>query len=394
MYAHHKKRLTGFFSIGHIHWCALLWVSLFMVACESKPDKAAEAKEAGTVLQDSAITSCSSGMPERFAGTPASELSIVAGENSTEGMMLIPGGTFMMGADNEQARPDEYPKHRVTVDGFWMDATEVTNAQFREFVEATGYVTTAERKPDWEELKKQLPPGTPRPPEELLVASSLVFTAPAYQVQLNNVAQWWSWVQGADWRHPEGPGSSIEGKDEYPVVHVSWDDAMAYAKWAGKRLPTEAEWEWAARGGLEEKTYPWGDEHVDAGKPKANSWQGRFPDKNTLKDQYYDAAPVKSFPANGYGLYDMAGNVWEWCSDWYRHDYYKTVSRKEGVKNPQGPDSSFDPDEPLVPKRVQRGGSFLCHDSYCSSYRVSARMKSSQDTGLSHAGFRCVKDKE
>lgn len=394
MHPSHKIYSTNFLSAGRIYWLCLLLGSLFMVSCEQKTDKKTVEAVADVGLKDSSISSCSSSLPKRFAGTSPTQDSVIAGKDNTEGMVLIPGGTFLMGADNEQARPDEYPKHKVSVDGFWMDATEVTNAQFRAFVEATGYVTTAERKPDWEELKKQLPPGTPRPPEELLVASSLVFTAPAYPVRLNNVGQWWSWVQGANWRQPEGPGSSVVGKEDYPVVHVSWDDAVAYAKWAGKRLPTEAEWEWAARGGLEEKTYPWGDEHVEAGKPKANAWQGRFPDKNTLKDQYYDAAPVKSFPVNGYGLYDMAGNVWEWCADWYRHDYYKTIDRKEGIKNPQGPSSSLDPDEPMVPKRVQRGGSFLCHDSYCSSYRVSARMKSSQDTGLSHTGFRCVKDTE
>lgn len=383
-------------------WLSLVFLIL-LVSCENKSDNkeesnisavSTEAKDEGQKLLDKDKASCTSGVPDRFASVKNEQQEVIAGEGSTEKMVKIPGGTFMMGGDNDQARPDEYPKHKVTVEGFWMDETEVTNAQFREFVEATGYVTTAEKKPDWEEIKKQLPPGTPKPSEDVLVASSLVFTPPNHPVQLNNAGQWWSWVQSANWRQPEGPGSSINGKDDYPVVHVSWYDAMAYAKWAGKRLPTEAEWEWAARGGLEEKIYPWGDEHVEAGKPKANSWQGRFPDKNTLKDQYYDAAPVKSFPANQFGLYDMAGNVWEWCSDWYRHDYYQTLGKKGEIKNPQGPDNSFDPDEPTVPKRVQRGGSFLCHDSYCSSYRVSARMKSSEDTGLSHTGFRTVKDVE
>jgi formylglycine-generating enzyme required for sulfatase activity len=306
-------------------------------------------------------------------------------------MVWIEGGTFLMGADNEQARRDEYPKHKTTVRGFYMDTHEVTNAQFRRFIEATGYITTAEKKPDWEELKKQLPPGTPKPADEVLVASSLVFSPPSQPVQLTHAAQWWSWVAGADWRHPEGPGSSMEGKDNYPVVHVSWDDAVAYCKWAGKRLPTEAEWEWAARGGKPDNIYPWGSENIDQGKIKANSWQGQFPNNNTQRDSFYGLSPVASFAANDYGLYDMAGNVWEWCSDWYHAGYYQTVSG--GINNPQGPSASFDPDEPTVPKKVVRGGSYLCNDSYCSGYRVAARMKSSRDTGLSHTGFRCVKDK-
>ena len=341
------------------------------------------------------VTLCSSSPPKRFALLQTSEESAVLHEkNSTSGMVLIPSGTYFMGADMKEAREDEFPKHKVTVDSFWMDETEVTNAQFQEFVEAIGYITTAERRPDWDEIKKQLPPDTPRPPDSILVASSLVFVSPKNKVSLHNVNQWWHWVKGADWRHPEGPESSIEGKEDWPVVHVSWDDATAYAKWAGKRLPTEAEWEWAARGGLKDHVYPWGNEPVEEGRLKANTWQGRFPDVNTVKDKHAGAAPVKSFQANGYGLYDMAGNVWEWCADWYHSDYYSMISNSAGIKNPTGPERSYDPQEPYVPKRVQRGGSFLCHDSYCSSYRVSARMKSSQDTGLSHTGFRCVKDKE
>ncbi|MBC7922671.1 MAG: formylglycine-generating enzyme family protein [Ferruginibacter sp.] len=316
---------------------------------------------------------------------------IKPGSGPTAGMVWIPGGTFGMGADSDQARPDEYPKHAVTVDGFWMDAHEVTNAQFREFVAATGYLTTAERKPDWEAIKQQVPAGTPQPPDSVLVASSLVFTPPSGPVPLDNAAQWWRWTAGANWRHPDGPNSGLDGKDNWPVVQVSWDDAVAYARWAGKRLPTEAEWEWAARGGLDNAVYPWGNEPVDAGREKANSWQGEFPHHNTQRDGYAGAAPVKRFPANGYGLYQMAGNVWEWCADWYHPDYYRTVNQPGGVRNPTGPDRSYDPQEPTVPKRVQRGGSFLCHDSYCSRYRVAARMKASPDTGLAHAGFRCVK---
>lgn len=313
------------------------------------------------------------------------------GDTSTTGMVYIPGGTFMMGGDNEQADKDEYPKHKVTVDGFFMDEHEVTNAQFKKFIDATGYVTTAERKPDWEQLKKQLPPGTPKPDDSQLVAASLVFTPPNHTVDLNNYSQWWSWVPGANWKNPEGPESNIEGKEDYPVVHISWDDAMAYCKWAGKRLPTEAEWEYAARGGMKNAIYPWGNEHISVGTPKANSWDGAFPNTNSGKDGFKDLAPVKQFKPNGYKLYDMAGNVWEWCADWYRNDYYETVNKPEGVKNPQGPTESYDPDEPYTPKKVARGGSYMCNDSYCSGYRVARRMKSSSDSGLSNMGFRCVR---
>ncbi|MEJ6979626.1 formylglycine-generating enzyme family protein [Pedobacter sp. P351] len=314
------------------------------------------------------------------------------GDTSKKGMVYIPGGQFMMGADNDQASKDEYPKHKVIVNAFWMDEHEVTNEQFAKFVEATGYVTTAEQKPDWEQLKKQLAPGTPKPDESQLVAASLVFTPPAEKVELNDYSQWWSWVPGASWKHPEGPESSIKGKENFPVVHVSWDDAMAYCKWAGKRLPTEAEWEFAARGGLINNIYPWGNEHVNKGEAKTNSWEGSFPDNNTGIDGFEALAPVKSFKPNGYKLYDMAGNVWEWCSDWYRDDYYQTVNKPNGVKNPAGPIDSYDPNEPYTPKKVSRGGSYMCNDSYCSGYRVARRMKASHDSGMSNMGFRCVKE--
>jgi formylglycine-generating enzyme required for sulfatase activity len=259
-------------------------------------------------------------------------------------------------------------------------------------VEATGYVTTAEKAPDWEELKKQLPVGTPKPADSLLVASSIVFVPPAHEVPMHEVGQWWSWKKGANWRQPQGPGSTIVGKEDHPVVHVSWDDANAYAAWAGKRLPTEAEWEFAARGGLKNQPYTWGAEHVEKGNPKANIWQGNFPSTNTMLDKFERVAPVKNFSPNNFGLYDMAGNVWEWCADWYRPDYYRQLAGS-ATSNPIGPASGYDPEEPTVPKRVVRGGSFLCHDSYCSGYRVSARMKTSADTGLEHTGFRCVADK-
>ena len=306
------------------------------------------------------------------------------------GMVWIAGAAFRMGADNKQAQEDEYPKHTVTVDGFWIDVSEVTNARFAAFVKATGYITTAERKPDWEELKKQVPPGTDRPDESLLVPASLVFSSPDHAVSLNDYSQWWTWQKGANWKHPHGPGSTIQGKEDHPVVHVSWYDAQAYCKWAGKRLPTEAEWEFAARGGLADHIYPWGNEAVDAGKPKGNFWDGHFPDKNTLKDHFFYTAPVRSFSANGYGLYDMAGNVWEWCADYYNNTYYKETNLPGGVRNPKGPEKSFDPDEPYAQKRVIRGGSFLCNESYCSGYRVARRMKSTEDSGMEHLGFRCV----
>jgi formylglycine-generating enzyme required for sulfatase activity len=374
-----------------LYFCCIFFFLLTTAGCGPGQQQAAGGEEI-TASSTADTADCHSGVPDRFPVQKASQTDIPEGTANTAGMVWIPGGNFLMGADNEQARADEFPKHSVSVNGFWMDATEVTNAQFRSFTEATGYGTTAEQKPDWEEIRKQLPLGTPKPHDSLLVASSLVFTIPSGPVALNDYGQWWRWVKGADWRHPEGPGSSIQGKDDFPVVHVSWDDAVAYARWAGKRLPTEAEWEWAARGGLEKAVYPWGNEHVEARGPKANTWQGRFPDLNTTRDGFYSAAPIKSFPANGYGLYDMAGNVWEWCSDWYRADYYRVLTAGGEAKNPSGPADSYDPQEPTVPKRVQRGGSFLCHDSYCSSYRSSARMKSSPDTGLSHSGFRCVKE--
>ncbi|MBE9586061.1 formylglycine-generating enzyme family protein [Mucilaginibacter sp. JRF] len=334
-------------------------------------------------------------MPSRFgmAGTGDQKIADTGVLKGHDGMVFIKGGTFGMGGDNDQASEDEFPKHKVTVNGFWMDATEVTNAQFAKFVKATGYITTAERKPDWNELKKQLPPGTPKPDESMLVPASLVFTPPDHPVKLDNYAQWWAWVPGADWKHPQGPNSSIVGKDNYPVVHVSYYDAQAYCKWAGKRLPTEAEWEWAARGGRQNNIYPWGNEPVDRGAPKTNSWQGEFPWKNTVADKFERLAPVGSFAPNPYKLFDMAGNVWEWCADLYNNTYYQTINKPQGVANPKGPAKSYDPDEPYAVKRVIRGGSFLCNDSYCSGYRVARRMKNTEDSSTEHAGFRCVSDR-
>jgi formylglycine-generating enzyme required for sulfatase activity len=306
------------------------------------------------------------------------------------GMAWIPGGEFLMGTDDAEADPAEQPAHRVRVHGFWIDRTEVTNAEFRAFVDATGYLTTAERPVDWNQLKTQVPPGTPKPPDEQLAPGSLVFTPPDRPVPLDDITNWWRWVPGANWKHPDGPGSSIEGKDVHPVVQVSWYDAVAYAQWAGKRLPTEAEWEFASRGGLAGKKYAWGDELQPAGKTLANTWQGHFPEMNTDEDGFPRTSPVKSFPANGFGLYDMMGNVWEWCSDWYRPDTYRLDSSPLPVQNPAGPEKSYDPAEPYQPKRVTRGGSFLCSTNYCTNYRPSARRGTATDSGMSHLGFRCV----
>lgn len=310
---------------------------------------------------------------------------------STKNMVWIPAGEFTMGGNNHQARPDEFPSHKVRLDGFWMDKTEVTNAQFKAFVDATGYITEAEKKLDWEVIKNELPKNTPKPHDSLLVAGSLVFKQPKRMVNLNNYNTWWKFVKGANWKHPEGKNSSIKGKEHHPVVHISWNDATAYAKWTGKRLPTEAEWEYASRGGKENTIYSWGNEAIDSVKPKANYWTGEFPLKNTQKDGFFTTAPTQSFSSNAYGLFDMSGNVWEWCSDWYHAKYYESLTDSI-THNPEGSLQSYDPMEPNIPKKVLRGGSFLCNDSYCSGYRNSARMKSSPSTGLQHTGFRCVAD--
>lgn len=367
---------------------SIIWgIFIFtFLGCEHKNNNIAT-----TVIKGN--TNCKSFLPAR-------RLSIENGYNtnnvsksnrSHEGMIKIPGGSFLMGASDEKGAMDEYPQHKVVVNSFWMDATEVTNAQFEKFVKATNYITTAERELNWEEIKKQLPAGTKKPDKSLLSPASLVFAPTAGQVNLNDISQWWKWVKGTSWRHPQGPKSSIKGKENYPVVHVSWDDAVTYAKWAGKRLPSEAEWEYAARGGLIDKKYFWGNEEPERNMPKANIWQGNFPYLNIASDKFIRSAPVKSFLPNNYGLYDMAGNVWEWCSDWYSSEYYKDLKDVANY-NPQGPLESYDLMEPTVPKKVLRGGSFLCNISYCRGYRVTSRMKSSPDTTLEHTGFRCVAD--
>lgn len=311
----------------------------------------------------------------------------VRSDTSHREMAWIPAGDFQMGAGSGEGFPEEYPRHEVMVNGFWMDVHEVTNKDFGAFVNATGYITTAERKPDWEIMKLQLPPGTPQPPDSVLIAGSLVFSPPAHPVALNDPAQWWRFVAGANWRHPQGPGSGIDGKEQNPVVHVSWEDAMAYCKWSGKRLPTEAEWEWAAKGGNPNAKFSWGSEELKVGFYPANIWQGSFPDKNTAEDNYLTTAPVMSFRPNGFGLYDMSGNVWEWTADWMDADYYTTLPQV--TTNPTGPDDGATTTHPY--QKVLKGGSFLCNASYCSGYRVARRSSNGWDSGSNHIGFCCVK---
>ncbi len=307
------------------------------------------------------------------------------------GMVWIPGGEFSMGAQDPpemnmvgmQATTDSRPIHRVYVDGFFMDKTDVTNAQFAAFVKATGYVTIAEKTPSAADF-----PGAP---PENLVAGGVVFSPPGHQVMLNDHYQWWSYVKGANWRHPSGPESSIKGKENYPVVQVAYADAVAYANWAHKRLPTEAEWEFAARGGLAGKPFVWGEKFKPDGKYMANTFQGHFPDHDAGSDGFIGPSPVAHFAPNGYGLYDMAGDVWQWTSDWYRPDYYAELAQLGGVaRNPQGPEQPYDPAEPTEKKKVHRGGSYLCTDQYCSRYMVGTRGKGEVTTGTNHLGFRCI----
>jgi formylglycine-generating enzyme required for sulfatase activity len=311
------------------------------------------------------------------------------------GMVWIPAGEFTMGSDSTNVRLDnEGPSHRVRVDGFYMDEHPVTNAEFQRFIEATGYVTTAERRPDWNEVKRQYPPGTEKPDDFKEEPGALVFTPSAEPIPLDDVYAWWRWEPGACWSHPDGPISTIAGREDHPVVQVSWDDAVAYAKWAGKRLPTEAEWEFASCGGLEGKRFAWGDDFRPQGKWMANTWQGVFPVKDLGEDGFAGRSPVRSFPPNGYGLYDMGGNVWQWCSDYYRQDAHFESRGQSCCENPKGPGDCFDAGDranPFNTRRVMKGGSFLCLASYCESYRPSARRGTPPDTGTTHIGFRCVK---
>jgi sulfatase modifying factor 1 len=315
--------------------------------------------------------------------TPAAKVNATSAPGAAPpGMVWIPGGTFWMGCEN-CGMPDALPVHLVEVDGFWMDRAPVTNAEFERFVKATSYVTVAERPLDPKDF-----PGVPR---EKLVPGSAIFVPTSTPVPLDNPLQWWRYTPGANWKHPAGPGSDLKGRADHPVVHVAFEDAVMYAQWAGKRLPTEAEFEFAARGGLDRQKYSWGNEMNPGGKAAANTWQGRFPAKDQGDDGYLGTSPVTAFPPNGFSLYDMGGNVWQWCADWYRPDAYATPAQAGAVAlNPQGPSDSFDPQEPGAAKRVTRGGSFLCTDQYCARYLVGSRGKSEISTGSSNLGFRLV----
>lgn len=315
-------------------------------------------------------------------------------KDAPEGMVWVPGGEFSMGSKKESeslcsikgVTQDAVPVHQVYVDGFWMDETEVTNEQFQKFVAATGYVTVAEMRPTAEEF--------PAVPPESLVTGSTVFTPTTTKVDLGNFLQWWRFVKAADWRHPQGPNSSIKNKGKYPVVHIAYEDAVAYAKWAGKRLPTEAEWEFAARGGKTGELYTWGNTLKVDNKFQANIYQGNFPVDNgdTAEDGFAGIAPVAQYTPNHYGLYDMAGNVWEWVYDWYSSDYYSQLSKEGTVaKNPKGPDAPYDSRGGNEKKRVHRGGSFLCTSEYCSRYMVGTRGNGEVRSPTNHLGFRCVK---
>lgn len=313
-----------------------------------------------------------------------------------EGMVWVPNKSFLMGAKegDKFAMMREKPAHEVEVDGFFIDIHEVTNKQFKAFVEATKYITVAERPIDWDEIKNDLPPNTPKPADSILQPGSLIFNKNAGKVvSMDNYSQWWTWKIGANWKQPEGPGSSIEGKDNYPVVHVGYEDALAYCKWANRRLPTEAEWEAAAQGKNTDFTFTWGNNKNDL-YANANTWQGQFPTKNISEDGFEYISPIKSYPANSLGIFDMAGNVWEMTSDLFNVNYYQTLNTNEVLKNPTGAETSYSPSNPYQLEYVMKGGSFLCHESYCASFRISARMGMEPSSSSDHIGFRTVSTKE
>jgi formylglycine-generating enzyme required for sulfatase activity len=320
---------------------------------------------------------------------PAAPPPVTVGVNASQppgpapdGMVWIPGGTYWMGCDNCNM-PDALPLHAVKVNGFWMDRTPVTNAQFAKFVAETKYVTVAERPLNAADF-----PGVPA---DKLVPGSAVFRATNDAVPLDNPLRWWQYTPGANWRRPQGRSSSVDRLGDHPVVHVAFEDVLAYAKWANKRLPTEAEFEFAARGGLDRARYSWGNDMRPDNKDAANTWQGRFPARDAGDDGYKGTSPVTAFPANGFGLYDMGGNVWQWCADWYRPDYYSTFAPGTVASDPRGPSSSYDPDEPGAVKRVLRGGSYLCTSEYCARFLVGSRGKAEISSGSSNLGFRLVR---
>jgi formylglycine-generating enzyme len=307
-------------------------------------------------------------------------------------MIWVESKTFLQGAkeNDKYAMPREIPGHEVMVDGFFIDITEVTNRQFKKFVNETKYITVAERQIDWEEMKKELPLGTPKPHDSIFQPGSLVFNKNVNKVtSMGNYSQWWIWKIGANWKHPGGPESSLEGKDDYPVVHIALEDAIAYCKWANRRLPTEAEWESAAQGTSVDNIYTWGN-NPELLDQNANTWQGVFPIKNKSKDGFEFIAPVRSYPPNSVGVYDMLGNVWELTSDWFNVNYYKELDASKKLLNPKGADKAYSPSNPYQQEHIIKGGSFLCNESYCASFRISAKMGMSPDSGSEHTGFRTV----
>lgn len=388
--------------------CILILIICSLLLSCNKKDKDELASDILKKKEDS-LKACCEKKPSRFGNTDSLQTNSDDPQNTNNqsenqsggkesdspenGMVWVPGGEFNMGTNDQEAYDTEKPAHSVKVDGFWMDATEVTNREFKKFVDATGYITVAERIPDWNELKEQLPPGTKPPDPKDLVAASLVYIQPGKKVGTDDVTQWWNWVPGASWKSPEGKGSIITDRMDLPVVHIAYADALAYCKWAGKRLPTEAEWEFAARSCLKNKRFAWGDELRPNGKFMANTWQGNFPNENKAEDGFPGVSPVKKFDPNCYGLYDMIGNVWEWTSDWYDSEAYVKMASNKISQNPKGPDKPSDPEEPYAIKRVVKGGSFLCAENYCVNYRPSARRGQAYDSGTSNIGFRCVKDK-
>src|SRR3984957_4350354 len=368
------------------HWSWVGWGSFLLLCIVAVSQN--RFVGAQNVAETSELTQCDRGISRYSLHAAAmteraevsDEVSSKGSQNVPAGMVWIPSGRFWMGTDHFD---DAQPVHQVELKGFWVGRTDGTNEEFARFVQATGYVTVAERPLDPKEFPNLAP--------EDLAPGAVVFTPPTRPVSLDDPLVWWRFVRGANWRHPNGPHSDLRGKEKYPVVQIAWADAVTYAKWAGKRLPTEAEWEFASRGGRDRQNFVWGNTLNPNGKWMANTFQGHFPNHNTSEDGYAGVAPVASFPPNDFGLYDMSGNVWQWVADWYRPDYYAQLGREAIVTNPQGPSDSFDPQERSVAKRVQKGGSFLCTDQYCERYIAGARGKGDPETGTNHLGFRCAR---